>query len=356
MKYLIILLLLSIVNTGVAQSNKQLKSTGDLALYINSAYESEYSKVFAAYRWVTQNIRYSDDDVLPVNHGLDPRGVIDIAFSRRKGVCENFSAIFTDVCRKMGLEAVVINGYTKTRGTIDPKGHSWSAVKFGDDWFLFDPTWDAGAGAGFSYFKRTGNEFIQTHMPFDPMWQLLTKPMTYQEFNSGALYSDAVFFNFKDSIQKYQNTDSLTRYTAELERMKIAGIRNKTTDLQYKIVRGNIEDQKEQNQMNWYNEAVALLNEGLGQLNNFITYRNQLFEPVKPDSDLKGMLNGIDKNINEALTLFNKVDASDATLVYGTQPAREQVKGFYTKYKEQEAFLSKYLSTPVSERKNLFYK
>lgn len=356
MKCLIILSLIFICNCSYSQSGKPIRNITDLAKDINSQFHSEDEKVLAAYRWITQNIRYSEDDFLQINRGLNTRAVIDVAFEKRKGVCENFSSIFTDVIQKMGFESVVIEGYTRINQTTDQRGHSWSAVKFTDDWYLFDPTWDAGSSNVFAYFKKPGTEFIHTHISFDPMWQLIDRPFTYREFEAGQKISGSIYFNYKDSIQKYRNSDSLTYYLAAIFRIEKSGKRNRAAELHYKILKGYVEDHREEDQMTWFNRAVTLLNQSRDQLNQFISYRNDFFQPVRPDAELKLMLEGIENKVSDALLLFDKVDASEAALVYGTQPARDQVRKFVSTFQDQKLFLNTYLSTDVAKRKDLFFK
>ena len=79
-----------------------------------------------------------------INSDINPEARITVALRRRKGVCENFAAIFNDICLKAGLTSFVVSGYTKQSGAVDKTGHSWCAVFINKNWYLCDPTWDEG--------------------------------------------------------------------------------------------------------------------------------------------------------------------------------------------------------------------
>jgi len=66
-----------------------------------------------------------------------------------------------------------------------------NAVKVGNKWRLYDPIWSAGIVNDGSKFVKKYNpmwnntapeEMIKTHMPCDPIWQLLKNPVSYDDF------------------------------------------------------------------------------------------------------------------------------------------------------------------------------
>ncbi len=66
-----------------------------------------------------------------------------------------------------------------------------------------------------AYYKTNPSDFIQAHMPFDRLWQLLYHPVSFTDFNNGSVKEDSgkSFFNFPDSIAIYekQNRKKETR-------------------------------------------------------------------------------------------------------------------------------------------------
>src|SRR5688572_26460471 len=126
--------------------SNQTFSTSDIAENVKQKFTTDRDKVHAIYTWVASNIRYDTDSANVINMGLDPDAKVTAALRRRRGVCENYAAIFNEVCIKAGLTSFVIDGYTKQNGFVDKTAHSWCAVFIDNNWLLCDPTWDEGRG------------------------------------------------------------------------------------------------------------------------------------------------------------------------------------------------------------------
>src|SRR5665213_2160553 len=206
----------------------QARSTADIAAYINKDFDTDDKKVRAAYVWVISHIQYSKDSLHRVILDADKDQLVTVTMRRRKGVCEDFSSVFNDICRKLNLRSFVIQGYSKQSGSVDKASHAWCTVFTNDKWMLYDPTWDAGLVNSFSvpiktnYYQVAPQAFIENHMPFDPMFQLSDHPITYKEFNSGNITfgKEKTYFNYADSINAWQQLDPLAAYTNSLLRIE----------------------------------------------------------------------------------------------------------------------------------------
>ncbi len=339
----LILLLSSFVISACLWAQKSPVSTTELAEQIQGSYSRPADEIRAAYTWVANNIRYSTEGILAMNHGLDRRAVIDVSFTKRRGVCENFAAIFADICQKMGFRSVVIEGYTTLNLHEDRDGHSWAAVYIDDAWYLFDPTWDMGKTVNFNYFMKSGMEFISTHVPFDPMWQMLKHPIGENIHNHSAT------FNYKDSIDAYLSSDSLNRYESATARIQNKKLKNKLTDTHLKVLQNELEIHRQEEQMQWYNAAVNYMNQATDALNNFIDLRNNGFKEINSMDTLKKLLSEVGRKLDSVSVNLNRVDKSKATLVYGTEPAREQLEKIRKKYREQQLFLMYYTEEKISK-------
>ncbi len=172
-------------------------STADISNYIKTNFKTDKEKALAIYAWVTANIRYSTDSANHINLGSDEEAKVTAALRRRKGVCENYAAIFNDIALKSGLTSFMVSGYTKQGSFVDKTGHSWCVALIDKSWQLFDPTWDEGRGMNVKYFMISPEEFIETHMPYDPLWQLSDHPITQRQFNTGNGYrgNNPPYFN-----------------------------------------------------------------------------------------------------------------------------------------------------------------
>lgn len=169
-------------------------SVKTLAGYLTDGLPSDEEKIRAIYRWMTENIRYDLEGFRSSDYGdLTPDGVL----KRRSAVCEGYSGLFESLVKAAGFEVAAISGFAKglgfTAGDAVPAGfnHAWNAVKVKGEWKLLDCTWGAGAldergeyVRGFEpfYFFTPPEQFIYSHFPSDPKWQLLSAPLSRQAF------------------------------------------------------------------------------------------------------------------------------------------------------------------------------
>ena len=242
-------------------------SSEAIAGYISSNYKTDKEKIQAAYGWVTANIRYDKDSMYNINWGPDATIKVSAALRRKKGVCENFAAVFTDILIKCNIQSYVVNGYT----TYSKTGHSWSAVKLNSQWLLCDPTWDIGVG-NTRYFLIPPAEFIDTHMAFDPLWQLIPYPLTQKQFNKGILATkkDIAPWNINDSVAAFLKLDSLQQLEASAQRMQQAGEQITTLKTWQAYTKMKIAIAYGDKDKDLYNGAVADLNKASRIFNNFV--------------------------------------------------------------------------------------
>lgn len=165
-----------------------------LAAYLTDGLGSDEEKVRAIFRWMTDHIRYDLEGFRASDYG-DPTP--DEVLKKRSAVCEGYSGLFESLVHAAGFEVAVINGFAKglgfSAGDAVPAGsnHAWNAVKVKGEWKLLDCTWGAGAlndqgeyVRGFEpfYFFTPPEQFIYSHFPNDPKWQLLPKPISRTAF------------------------------------------------------------------------------------------------------------------------------------------------------------------------------
>ena len=332
------------------------RSTTSLAQYILATSTTEDQKVRAIYRWVTSNITYSTDSINQINLGANSFAKITEAFRRRKGVCENYSAIFNDLCSKCGISSFVIDGFTKQSGHPDQVGHTWCAMRVDGRWGLCDPTWDSGAGDNTNYYLISPDEFIETHMPFDPIWQMLEKPLSYQEFFGKASYTRNNKWNYTDSINSFLALDSLERLKASLSRIQKNGNYTPLINNREKLLKMHLEIIYQDKDTFLYKLAASNLNAATNIYNRFVKYRNEQFKPATTDADLEAMITSAESKIKTGLQYLEELNTSKATLTFDTDQIRTQAQNLLFKIKQQEDFVAKYLNTEFSKRIDLFYK
>ena len=280
----------------------------------------------------------------------------------RQGICENYAALFTDICEKAGIPAFVVEGYVKMGNQVVNLSHAWCVAKIDAAWYLFDPTWAAGYinnGAfvpkiNNAFYKASPMNFIQVHMPFDPLWQLLYHPVSFTDFNSGRVKEDSgsAYFNFPDSITVYEKQNESERNQASYTRIDNNGAKNAQIFNQLQYIRQMIEETK----MDQYNAAVAEYNNAIGNFNEFIRYRNKQFIPLRPDVEIQAMLDSASGPFNLAKMKLSKINNPGPNIQNLMLPMQKQMTDFSDQLEEQEVWLAKYFSKGKSGRRNMFYE
>lgn len=189
-----------------------------LAGYLCGPWTSEADKARALYRWITERIDYRLEAAPPAaQRETTPAAVLQ----SRRAVCEGFADLFVSLARASGLEAETIPGFAKGVGYEAGDSfagrlpdHAWNAVKIGGTWRLLDCTWGAGAldqdgryRKRFEpyYFCTPPEEFLMAHLPTDPKWQLVERPISLEEFER-LPYVKAAFSEFGLSLLSHKTS------------------------------------------------------------------------------------------------------------------------------------------------------
>lgn len=317
-----------------------------LASDIQKKYKKAGDQLLAIHQWVARNIIYDTDSMYLINWKLSEEKAIEETMRRRRGVCQNYSMIFNALARKCGIESFVVDGFTKQQGRVDKAGHTWVAVKIDDDWALCDPTWDKDNAAALRYFLVSPADFIETHMPFDPLWQLLPYEVSVADFYNGhtGKKQNQPFLNFKDSVAVYSLLDPLQRLEATYRRMKVNAAASQLYKNQVAYVNMKISVLYEEQDLQFYHDAVNDFNEATRLLNQFLVYRNSGFSPAKSYPVLTNDLEAVSKKIIEANIKIKQIglkmsnDACDPSLL------KEHITNLEKRLGQEKLFLQNYFA------------
>lgn len=341
----------NVTGTTAAQlpvSLSKAQTSSEIAEYINAHYRSDDEKIMAIYSWLINNIKYDNDSLHYVILDEDNEERVTYALRRRKGVCENFAAIFNDLCTKCGIPSFAIAGFTKQGSSIEKQGHVWNAAFADNEWNLYDPTWDAAwegsYNATYKYFKVSPSVFIQTHLPFDPLFEFLNYPINYKEFAAGAEISEKRnnYFNYLDSLQNYQKKDSVSKYLSEESRIKQMQWPASKIETKLKTLRLQVEVLNQDNDADLYNAAVEDYNNAINALNVFLTYRNNQFQPAKSTTEVNKIFEKISRLIESANFRLEKIGRSTATLQLDTGDIQQKIRELKSQLQTQELFYKNY--------------
>jgi hypothetical protein len=335
----------------------QTATSAGIAAYINSHYQTSEKKIAAIYSWITSNIKYDADSIHYVILDEDNSERVSFALRRKKGVCENFAAIFTDVANQCGINSYMVEGLTKQGGGVDRSAHVWCIAYVNNKWRLYDPTWDADRiGSAyldphFNYFDPNPEEFVQSHLPFDPIYQLLNYPVNYKDFERGTrTQSDKKYFNYDDSLEAIKNLNRLTQYAREESRIENSGWPPSRIETKLKRIRFQVEVLSQDSDADLYNSAVSDYNSAINFLNDFLAYRNNQFQPAKSNAEVQKIFQNVSLSISSARLKLKKIDSSTATLQLNTTDIQKKLNDLATNLKKQEAFFKNYSSEALKKK------
>ena len=241
------------------------------------------------------------------------------------------SALFRTFQRTQ--QTYVISGYGKTDGNISDLAHAWNAIKVNGNWYFVDATW--GAGYVFNgkykydfrlkYFMVKPEKFIEDHMPFDPMWQLLKFPFKYEEFDlikkKSTTHNE---FFYEDSIQNYLKLPEIEQIQARIRRINSNGKKNI-------LVRNEIKQEKTYLSVSVKNIDIRNLNSGNYQFNTALKQFNNYYDNYKNIGILDkkqqlSELNDIEKKVQQAKKYYSKIKSKDPQVIANLKKALAAVK------------------------------
>lgn len=152
-------------------------------------------RLWIIYYWISQNIRY-DIDADFNSHNRHQKA--EDVFRTGKSTCEGYASIFKALCDYLEIPCEKITGYAKDYSfkiaypQFSHVNHTWNAVKLNNNyWYLIDSAWGAGYIDGNHeykkdlkphYFLAHPEHMIYNHLPEESQWQLLTKPITMDDY------------------------------------------------------------------------------------------------------------------------------------------------------------------------------
>lgn len=355
------------IDKKALQIPDSLTNTTELiANYITANFSTDKDKARAIFAWVASSIEYDLDNMFALNYYEKKEDKINKALKTRKGICENYAFVFTDICMKAGLKSYVISGYTKQNGFTDYLPHAWCATLIDTSWFLFDPTWGSGYVSDGKFYKKINNDyfkgqpaqFIKSHMPFDYLWQFLYYPITHREFLDGktAANQDKAYFNFTDTLQAFELLKPLDQLLSTAYRIEKNGVSNSLVFDRLQRITFEIESEKQNSIINLYNAAVVDYNEAIYALNDFINYRNHQFTPIKPDPEIQKMLDSPALLLKQATHKLGEISTTDENTVQLISQLVRSIDDASKQITEQQDWLKLYFSKGKLARRSMFYK
>jgi len=337
-----------------------VKTAGDIARYVTRHLTLPADKARAIYCWIAHNITYDVSRMYATETYTNAQELVDKALKTRRGVCSHYAALFQVCCESVGVQSYIIEGYTRQNDKTIPIGHAWNAVKIDGHYYTIDATWAAGYLKGNTYTRQFRDnyflippaEFIKTHMPFDPIWQFLTNPITHKAFDTGdftALKKESNY-NYFDSINVQSGLNTLEKLTRENQRIIWSGQTNLLT-------RNHVLHNRESIDTERYNKAAEQFNKGVERYNEYIQYKNTQFQKLSMSDDrILEVLSSSRRLLESAGQTLSTVSTDNSSFKQAVVSMEKSIDGIEKSLDKEDQFVSKYLKTSKPLRMLLFYR
>jgi len=344
------------------------QSIDSVSNYIKSNFQTEGDKIRAVFYWTANTISYDADNMFEVKFDEKLQERISRAFTNKKGTCFDYANIFNQLATAVGIKSVVVNGYTKwNKIKVDNLSHSWNAARIDNKWYLFDPTWGSGYVINGIFTRRLDNDnfkvdpelMINTHMPFDYLWQLRDYPITNQEFIEGVYAGDnsKQKFDFANEIERSESLPKLEQLKEVSDRIEKGGMRNQHISQAFVYAKTAWKNEYERVKGKKFSEIIDQFNAANRQLNDFIHYRNKQFQPLVSDEEIKRKIEEPRDNLVKCLEVVSDFD-KDANSANKTniESLKKAISQTLERAEEHLKFVNLYLTKPALVRKTMFYK
>ena len=333
-------------------------SVEKLAQFINQAFSTKEQKVRAIYMWIAGNIEY---DV----SAIYAERVDNPILQTRKGICQEYCELFVELAAKTGIQAHYVQGYTKQNSVLLLQPHAWVAARMDGEWFFFDPTWGSGhleqdrfvKKLNTDYYKVTPDVFIKTHIPFDPFWQILKNPIRPKSFDENKTSGKKeINTEFSKELRQYKSLDYIEQLKLEYQRIEANGICNFLLFFILREKKAWAKKVEYDLYLEKFYDAQRGYEDGVFLLNDFITYRNNFFEPYESDLELKKRIGSIIAHLESAEEQLGDPGNYPEGLNHSAANLERGIKLALTNVKEHKEFVRKYIGTPENKREALFFE
>lgn len=330
-----------------AQSETQHLPAFDSS-FVFSIIKNKPEPVRAIFDWIAKEVDYdmaSLEDLPAYSH---PSELLDSVWENRSGVCMHYAELMNAWCKKAGYESVVVNGYTMNQREVDRRyGHSWNAVKVDGKWRLYDATWASGYRQGKRFVKKYDakwydvkpSEFIYSHVPFDPVWQLLDRPLTSKEISAKTSAKTHQTLDYRTIIADENQQDAIEKDRAQLARIQAFGDDNPLVAKEVERIDNNIEIQIFKRGVDSYNSSIDIFN-------GFIAHYNRgLSQTGWSDEELQSIIKNVNDELKNAEKNFTTLDPENPIYSESLANNLQLMKTYKKRVKALNGFAYRYLKT-----------
>lgn len=176
-------------------------SLESVARYLARGEPDPFLRVKALHDYVADRVAYDAESLYA---GRYPPQDAAYVFKNRVGVCAGYANLLAAMGKAVNEDIIVVVGDARSPDgkELTGGGHAWNAAKIQGKWYLMDVTWDSGTVSREKGFTKTYSaEYLfpppramaLDHIPREPQWQLLSKPLTQGDFLRQPMLRPAFF-------------------------------------------------------------------------------------------------------------------------------------------------------------------
>ncbi|XP_060600287.1 kyphoscoliosis peptidase-like isoform X2 [Ruditapes philippinarum] len=227
-----------LIDQHARKAPSRLKNSAEeLVAYLSSDSKDPRMLARGFFVWSSENIKYDVDGYF--GRAESAPNDAESVMKNGRSVCEGYASVFELLCSKAGIPVKKLSGFAKGYGYSPSKqltlntrtDHAWNAVQLEGKRYLVDSTWGSGHLDSKTndykkefddfYFLTEPKQFVSAHFPYmdnnleeSQKWQLLSKPISLEEFNKNLEYSPQAF---KIGMQAVSHTTAYFEMKNELQ-------------------------------------------------------------------------------------------------------------------------------------------
>lgn len=256
--------------------------------------------------WIFKNVAF---DLDKFNTG----GVVDdykTVFAQRKGVCGDYSALFSAFCNKLNITNEIIEGYVPEHDSENliyyETNHAWNVVKLGSEWYHCDLLGFSGhlkkystdrfefiKQPNVSNFLNNDLPFLAKHIPADPIWQLSNYPIPLDTLIANGKHSkvdsSVKWFDYKKMINRYTTLNNTEKQLLFADNAFVYNKNNSNVIVS-----------------SYYNAAVDLINGWNNDKNKLVKAKEYLRKSRSHIANARNDVAALRKDIDAALEMLKK--------------------------------------------------
>jgi hypothetical protein len=347
------------------------RSAVSLGTYFSHTFKSPSMRARAAYTWTATSLSYDVGRMHNIGAVPADDDLVAKTLESRKALCQGYAAVLVAILSECGIEAFTVNGFTRQNGRINEISHAWVIARIDTAWYGFDPTWGSGYLNKNRFVRSFNPQFfmimpavlIRDHMPFDPVFQCLTHPLSTRDFLDGLSQASVTGdpWMFADSLRSWDELSQLSKCQASLRRLQESGV---VVSLQMEwenylkecVRNGKInQSNKEKNlYVRQFNAAVLSFNNCITAFNRYVDYFNGGFYPNRPVIEVKGMLDVCYAYLDSCEMNLTTVIAADPDISQSKAQLQSAVNSTRKNLDQQMVFVKIYYNTDPVARPGLF--